>query len=89
MHTLIHYPFYTLGLIYIIILVARAVLSWFPIEPRSPVGTINHWLYALTEPYVSLFRRVIPPMGMLDVSYFVAVLVVWIFSDLVLTRIYI
>ena len=89
MHTLIHYPFYTLGLIYIILLVARAVLSWFPIDPRSLVGTINRWLYALTEPYVSLFRRVIPPMGMLDVSYFVAVLVVWIFSDLVLTRIYI
>lgn len=89
MYTLIHYPLYTLALIYIIILVGRAVLSWFPVDPRSPVGSINHWLWRLTEPYVSLFRRVIPPLGMFDISYMVALLVVWLFADLVLTRIYV
>ena len=89
MSTLVHYPFYTLALIYIIILVARAVLSWFPLSPRGAMSSVNHWLWRLTEPYVSLFRRVIPPLGMFDVSYMVALLVVWLFGDLVLARIYV
>lgn len=89
MYTIVHYPFYTLALIYIIVLVGRALLSWFPIDPRSFMGVVNHWLWRLTEPYVSLFRRVIPPLGMFDISYMVAVLVVWLIADLALARIYV
>ena len=85
---LVHHPLYALGLIYVVVLVGRAVLSWFPIEPRSVAGKINHWLWVLTEPYVALFRRVVPPLGMIDVSYMLAVLVVWLVSDLLLVRVY-
>lgn len=88
MSYLIHHPLYTIGLLYVVCLVGRAVLSWFPVSPRSAAGGINHFLWVVTEPYVSLFRRVVPPVGMLDVSYMLAVLVAWLVSDLLLARIY-
>ena len=86
MNTLVHHPLYTVGLIYIVVLIARAVMSWFPVEPRSVAGSVNHWLWVLTEPYLRPFRRLVPPMGMLDVSYMLAVLVAWLVTDLLLAR---
>jgi YggT family protein len=74
--TYLQHPLYTLGCIYLIILFMRAVMSWFPTSGSSGLRTFNHWLYALTEPYVAPFRRVIPPAGMFDISYMIAVLVV-------------
>jgi YggT family protein len=59
--------------VYIVIMGARAVLSWFP--PRSSSGglaTINRLLMDLTEPLLAPLRRVIPPVGMLDLSFMVA-----------------
>jgi YggT family protein len=80
----LHHPLYTLGLIYLLILVSRAVLSWFPIRPGSVMGTVNHWLCLLTEPVVAPFRKVIPPLGVFDISYMVALLVVWVVTEYVL-----
>jgi YggT family protein len=59
--------------VYIIILAARAILSWFP--PSSSTGwltTANRLLMDLTEPVLAPLRRVIPPAGMFDLSFMVA-----------------
>jgi YggT family protein len=80
----LHHPLYTLGVIYLVIMVLRAVLSWFPVRPGSVLGTINHWLVVLTEPVVAPFRKVIPPLGVFDISYMVALLVVWVVTNYVL-----
>jgi YggT family protein len=87
MSYLVHHPLYALALLYVVALVGRALLSWFPIEPRSPLGSVNHVLWVITEPYVSLFRRVVPPLGMFDVSYMLAVVVVWLVAELLLARV--
>ena len=79
----VHHPLYTLGLIYLLILVLRAVLSWFPIRPGTALATANHWLCVVTEPVLAPFRRVIPPLGVFDVSYMVALLVVWVLTTYV------
>jgi YggT family protein len=79
----VHHPLYTLGLIYLLILVLRAVLSWFPVQPGSALGKVNHWLCVVTEPVLAPFRRVIPPLGIFDVSYMVALLVVWVLTTYV------
>ena len=84
MSTYLHHPLYTLGNIYLLILVVRALLSWFPVRPGSALGTVNHWLYVVTEPVLAPFRRVIPPLGMFDISYMVALLVVWLLTNYVL-----
>lgn len=48
-------------------LLARALLSWFS-QGRSPFESV---LEQLTEPMLSPIRRVIPPMGGLDLSILV------------------
>ena len=84
MSTYAHHPLYALGVLYLLVLVGRAVLSWFPVQPGSALSGLNHWLYVLTEPIVAPFRKVIPPMGMFDISYLVAMLVVWLVTTYVL-----
>lgn len=48
---------------YVILIFARIVLSWFPLEPGSTMATIYGFLYTLTEPVMGPVRRVIPPLG--------------------------
>lgn len=50
-----------LGL-YLLVLFARIVLSWFPIAPGSGLATIFSLLYNLTEPVLGPVRRVMPPL---------------------------
>jgi YggT family protein len=82
-----HRPFYALGVIYLVILLLRAVLSWFPLEPGSVLSKANHWLYVATEPVLAPFRKVIPAAGMFDISYMVVFLLVYLVTSLVLWRI--
>ena len=49
---------------YLIIMFARIILSWFPINPGSGLATVYGFLYSLTEPVLGPIRRVIPPLGM-------------------------
>ncbi|MGP9802340.1 YggT family protein [Rheinheimera sp. NSM] len=49
------------------ILVIRALLSWFS-QGRSPV---EHVMHQLTEPLLRPIRRVLPPLGGLDLSVLV------------------
>ena len=51
----------------------RVLLSWFPIDPRNPLVTL---LYDVTEPVLEPLRRVIPRMGMFDLSPLVALLLI-------------
>ena len=49
---------------YLIVMFARIILSWFPIEPGSGLASVYGFLYSITEPVLGPIRRVIPPMGM-------------------------
>jgi YggT family protein len=69
-------PLYDLGQVYILLLLIRAVMSWFPYNPNSPLNPIMRIVIKVTEPVLAPFRRIIPPVGMLDLSYIVAFLVV-------------
>jgi YggT family protein len=51
----------------------RVLLSWFPVDPSNPIIRI---LYEITEPVLMPFRRVIPRIGMLDLSPLAALLVI-------------
>jgi len=57
--------------LYLIVLVARAVLSWFPLSPGSPLAPVASFLYTITEPVLAPLRRVIPPMGGFDISFLI------------------
>ncbi|AGY57339.1 YggT family protein [Gloeobacter kilaueensis] len=58
--------------IYIVLLFVRVLLSWFPNIDWSR----NPWaiLSQLTDPYLNLFRSIIPPLGGIDLSPILAFL---------------
>ena len=68
--------------LYIIILLARVVLSWVQIDPGNPlVNLINQ----LTEPLLAPIRNLLPQGGGLDFSPMVAFFAVLIAEQVVLT----
>lgn len=75
MHTF-GYVLSVLGQLYLIVLVIRALLSWFPASGESPLNPVRRVAFTLTEPVLAPFRRVIPPVGGLDLSFIVAFLVI-------------
>ena len=69
----------TLVNIYELIIIIRAVISWFSPDPYNPLYQL---LLKLTEPVLSWFRRLIPTSG-IDFSP----LIVLLLLDLVVKRI--
>lgn len=49
----------------------RAILSWFPISRSNPVIDV---LDRFTEPVIAPLRRVVPTVGMIDITPLVALL---------------
>ena len=65
------------GQLFAIALIARALLSWFNLDPRSP---LIQALHSVTEPIVEPIRRVMPRLGMIDLSVLVAIFAVEIIA---------
>jgi YggT family protein len=58
--------------IYTVLLIVRILLSWFPnVDWFSPPFSV---LSQLTDPYLNLFRSIIPPLGGIDLSPILAFL---------------
>ena len=55
--------------VYKLMLFASIISSWFP-DFRST--KIMQFILFYTEPYFNLFRRFIPPLGMIDISPIIA-----------------
>jgi YggT family protein len=79
---------YTLMMVYLVLIFIRIIMSWIP---RMPY---NRWLNAIlgfvtdvTDPYLNLFRRFIPPLkmgpGALDLSPIIATFVLLIVGGIV------
>ncbi len=80
-------PLYDLGQIYVLILIVRAVMSYFPYSPDSPFNPVRRFVTVVTEPVLAPFRRIVPPVGMLDLSFLVAFIVIEVIVQEVLIRI--
>jgi len=57
--------------VFIVLLFARAILSWFPVQPGSALVPINDLLVTLTDWALRPLRAIIPPVGMFDMSFLV------------------
>ena len=53
-------------------LIIYILLSWFPNARESGIG---QFLGRICDPYLEPFRKIIPPLGMIDISPIVAILV--------------
>jgi len=70
--------------IYLLVLVGRDILSWFPLSPGSALAPVASFLFTLTEPVLAPMRRVIPPMGGFDISFIVLFFAIQIVRSTVL-----
>lgn len=66
--------------LYMLILLARVVVSWVSFDPRNRAVRM---LYDLTEPVLAPIRSVLPVMGGLDFSPVVALLLISLLRRLV------
>ncbi|WP_064093781.1 YggT family protein [Rossellomorea aquimaris] len=53
-------------------LIIYILMSWFPNAKESSIG---QFLTRICEPYLEPFRRIVPPLGMIDISPIVAFIV--------------
>ena len=58
-----------------LIMFPYAILSWFRIQPGSSLARIQYFLYRACEPVLRPVRRVVRPMGGLDWSFLIVILV--------------
>lgn len=75
---------YQLFRIYSIILVIYVLMSWIPYGASKWVEDIRSVLASISEPYLGLFRRIIPPLGMIDFSPVIAIIVLQLVERLIL-----
>ncbi|WP_226665821.1 YggT family protein [Metabacillus litoralis] len=68
---LLHNIISTLISIYSYAIIVYILLSWFPGARESSFGGL---LAKIVEPYLEPFRKIIPPLGMIDISPIVAIL---------------
>ena len=60
------------------LLVARALMSWFPDARKYQIVQL---LFDITDPILEPLRKVIPPVGMLDLSVMISVFGLFILAE--------
>ena len=66
---------------------AYIIASWVPAGSSPTLERARQFLYDVCEPYLRIFRRVIPPLGPLDLSPIVGVIALYVLERLVNTLI--
>jgi YggT family protein len=66
--------------LFIVVLIVRAIFSWFPGMLYTQAG---RFVLLATEWYLAPIRRVIPPVGGLDLSFFVGILILYALQNFV------
>ena len=67
--------------LYVILIFVRIILTWFPIQPGTMMAQLFSVLYRVTEPVLGPARRVIPPIGMFDISPIVVIFALQIIAQ--------
>jgi YggT family protein len=83
---------YALLLVYTILIIAYILSSmFFGMGGRIPYSrwsrSVLDFLRDVTEPYLGLFRRFIPPFGPLDLSPMIATIVLWLVGSIIINLI--
>jgi YggT family protein len=66
--------------IYLILIIVRILLSWF--QTADWAQSIMSFLSPITDPYLNIFRSIIPPLGGLDLSPILAIFALQIIAQL-------
>jgi uncharacterized protein YggT (Ycf19 family) len=74
---------YVFSTVYVIVLIAYVLTSWLRL-PYS-LQPVQRFLYDVCEPYLRIWRRILPMFGPIDLSPMVGIIVVEIAAQIVIT----
>jgi YggT family protein len=60
-------------LVYVLVLFAYILLSWVKLPYSIWLNRIQRFLFDVSEPYLRIFRRFLPPFGAFDLSPMIAI----------------
>jgi YggT family protein len=63
-------------------IIIRALMSWFNPSPENPVARI---VYEITEPVLAPLRRIVPRIGMIDITPIVAILLMQVIESVLVS----
>lgn len=72
-----------LGEIIILAILVRVIMSW--IRPMGSRGGFSSFIFEITEPILSIFRKIIPRLGMLDISPIIALFAIEIARSMLIS----
>src|SRR4249920_3009811 len=61
--------------VYVLLIIAYVILSLVPPGSLGPAEPARGFLYDICDPYLRLFRRFIPPLGPVDLSPMLGILI--------------
>ena len=73
-----------LGWALYVAILARVIVSWLPIGPDSTFAPVVRTIYEITEPILSPIRRLIPGLGMFDLSPMIAIILIMVIQRIVI-----
>jgi len=71
--------------LYIWVVIARAVVSWVGADPYNPIVV---FLRRVTDPLLYHIRRFVPPIGAIDISPLILILLVWLVKSFVVSTLF-
>jgi uncharacterized protein YggT (Ycf19 family) len=66
--------------VYTLLILAYIITSWIRLPYSPTLNRVQRFLYDVCNPYLQLFRRFIPPLGPIDLSPMVAIIVLFVLS---------
>ena len=77
-----------LFIVYIVLILIRVLISWIPRMPYNPaLRAVLDFVTETTDPYLNIFRRVLPPIGgggfALDLSPMIAIILLFVLRAVV------
>ena len=69
--------------VYILLIFAYILTSWIRLPYSVWLNRIQRFLYDVCEPYLRLFRRILPPLGPLDLSPIIGIFALFILNQII------
>jgi YggT family protein len=69
--------------VYVLLILAFIIMSWIRMPYSVWLNRIQRFLHDVCDPYLRLFRRFLPPIGPLDLSPMIAVVVLIVLQQII------